>query len=888
MINEPLALTVNSLSTGVACSGDSTGTATVQAMGGTLPYSYLWSDGQTTAMATGLAAGTYSVTVLDANECSIELMNIIVSQTNGIEFDSILVNDISCTGSTDGSATVVNVSGGTPPYSYLWSDGQTTATAANLAAGTYTVTVSDAVGCSVSDSITIIEPANGLVIDSTTVTDIPCNGGVGSATVFASGGVMPYSYLWSTGSTSQSILNVTSGVYVVTVTDNNGCVVSTSITINQPAPLWCSASGTDALCFGDSSGTATVDTIMGGTPPYSYLWSDGQMTRTATGLLAGVYTVTITDANGCSKVETAMLMQPSEIICYTTQTDNTCSDDSSATATVYTLGGTPPYSFIWSDGQTAQIATGLANGNYTVIVSDASGCSKVHGPISIISPNAIQLGLNTTPISCYNGSDGSISVSVSGGTSPYFYMWNNGNVASVLTGVSAGIYTVTVTDFRGCTSSGQISLTAPDSITCIVTSNDPSCNGGNDGTATVVATGGTAPYTYSWANGQTTMTATGLSAGPNFVTIVDANGCIKVKCVKLIEPTSLLCGINGTNLLCNGDSSGSASAVAQGGTPPYSYLWNTGDTLSTITGLAAGNYSVVVSDYNGCTTSCNINIIEPPAISISISVVDATCGSSNGSVNATVNGGTMPYSFLWNTGNVTTAMTNLTAGTYTLIVTDANGCINSASVTVGQGSTVACNITNTTTPSCSGYNNGSATVAGSGGAPPYTYLWLTSPIQVGATATGLPAGTYTVIVTDDVGCTAVCQATINDPLPLACTIMQSNNQCNGDSTASITIMMAGGVPPYSYLWSNGQTTQTATGLTAGTYVVVVTDANGCVLNKVVTIDQVFDLSCYTSSVKEICGHVKWNCICCCSKWITAIYILMEYKSSSDNPNCYRS
>lgn len=367
--------------------------------------------------------------------------------------------DVDCNGNTNGSATIA-VTGGSAPISYNWSNGGTNATESGLAAGTYTVIVTDNNACADTVTVVITEPA-ALMASNSNVTHVLCNGdATGSFDVNASGGTAPYSYDAGSGSqSSSSFTGLTAGVYNVTVTDANGCTAVTVVTINQPASaLASSSSSVDASC-GASDGSATV-TATGGTAPYTYLWSNGQTTATATGLAAGGYTCTITDANGCTSVETIAVSNagaPTATI--SASTDATCAGAADGSATVSATGGSSPYTYLWSDGQTTATATGLSAGTYSVTVTDASGCSSVVN-VTINEPAALSITVDgTSNPTGSSATDGSISTTVTGGTAPYTYSWDNGATTDDITGLGTGVYVLTVTDANGCTTTETVTLT---------------------------------------------------------------------------------------------------------------------------------------------------------------------------------------------------------------------------------------------------------------------------------------------------------------------------------------------------------------------------------------------------------------------------------------------
>jgi hypothetical protein len=283
--------------------------------------------------------------------------------------------------------------------------------------------------------------------------------------------------------------------------------------------------GEDPSCFGGNDGEASVS-VNGGTAPYTYLWSDGQTTATATGLTAGTYTVTVTDANDCSVSESITLTEPTELLAEVVAGSIDCFGESDATATVTASGGTPPYTYLWDDpaSQTTATATGLPAGTYQVTVTDSQGCIVVES-ITIVEPAALELTIDSDDVLCFGESTGSATANVSGGTPDYTYLWSDGQTTQIATGLAAGTYEVTVTDANGCEITESITITQPEEILLSTATTDANCSDSDDGTATVTATGGTAPYSYLWSDGQTTQTAIGLAAGDYSVTVTDTNGC---------------------------------------------------------------------------------------------------------------------------------------------------------------------------------------------------------------------------------------------------------------------------------------------------------------------------------------------------------------------------
>jgi hypothetical protein len=362
-----------------------------------------------------------------------------------------------------------------------------------------------------------------------------------------------------------------------------------------------------------------------------------------------------------------------------------------------------------------------------------------------------------------------------------------------------------------------------------VSSMNVKCNGDKTGSATVTVTGGSSPYTYSWNSMpvQTTATATGLGAGSYTVTVKDAKNITTTAVATITEPSALNVATNATHIKCNAGTDGSATATVSGGSPPYTYSWNNGKTTASITGLITGTYTITVTDANNCIKTASVSITQPAALGIVINKTDANCNTSNGSATANVTGGTGGYTYKWSTGQTTAGITGLAAGSYTVEVTDANGCKSTGTVNVNNTGAPTLSIKSTNVTGCFGGTNGSATVTATGGSGTLIYSWSTNPVQTTPTATNLPAGIYTVTVTDASNCFAKSDITITQPTQLAVATTPINASSCTASDGSITTNVSGGTSPYTYAWSNSKTTSSITGLPTGTYSLTVTDANNC-------------------------------------------------------------
>jgi hypothetical protein len=851
--------------THVTCRGTATGTATATVSGGTTPYTYSWSSvpAQTTATATALRAGTYTVTVTSAGGCT-TTATVTIKQPAAALSATVTTIPVTCNGSTDGSATATPA-GDTPAYTYSWSSTpvQTTATASNLGAGTYTLTVKDSSGCSINKITTINQPA--AILLTVARTNISCNGAAtGDASVTASGGTAPYTYSWSTTppQTTRVITGLVAGTYTVMVTDSKGCNKKRVVVITQPTPIALTTTTVNAHC-GSADGSASVS-ASGGTPAYTYSWSTtpSQTTASITALTPGIYTVLVKDSAGCTKSTTANVTNATAPVATVTTTSVTCNDSTNGSATVSLSGGTPPYTYSWSTTpvQTTATATHLTAGTYSVQITDAHGCIT-YGSAPITQPASFQVVVSKTNVSCTSTSNGSAQVSVSGGTGHYAYSWSTTPVQTTasVTGLSAGTYTASIKDSLGCPTQAVVSI-GQHTISATTTQQNILCNGSSTGSATAFVVNGSSPYTYSWNTtpAQTTASATSLGAGTYTATVKDSAGCMASATVTLTQPPALSATPTTVNPVCNGGTTGSASVTVSGGMPGYHYSWSTTpvQTTSSVTGLSAGSYTVTIKDTNSCVLVQTLTITQPAVISMTGTVSNAHCGSPDGSATVSASGGTPAYTYSWNTSPVqtTATATGLSAGSYSVTITDMAGCFQMFSVSIGN--TGGPSLSSTTTSStCSNSSNGSATVIASGGVSPYTYSWSTTPLQTSATATNLTAGTYMVQVADAAGCVTPLTVVVTATSAIHDSILAGNVKCNGGLTGTAMANVSGGSPAYTYSWSTtpSQTTATATGLGAGTYTLTVTDALGCTGTNTVTLVQPAVLAVTTAATAPLCS-----------------------------------
>lgn len=460
---------------------------------------------------------------------------------------------------------------------------------------------------------------------------------------------------------------------------NNDYILSMSI----GAPMTASATATAAGC--NPTGTVS-STVTGGTTPYSFMWTGSRTTQNITGLTAGNYMLTATDANGCRAMASATVGSTAVTITGTPASTPTSCGANTGTAGITPTNGASPFTYLWNNGATTQNLTGLAAASYAVTVTDANGCMGMFSNINVVNPSAPSATVAPTGVSCAGGSNGAATVSATGGTAPYSYTWSNtAATGATVTGLSAGNFSVTISDVNSCAFVVNSNIAAPAAVSVSATSTNVSCAGGSNGTATAMGMGGTGIISYNWGAAGTSATVNNLVAGTYSVTATDANGCMAMASANVTAPAAITLTASATDAACSGVNNGSATANATGGTAAFSFNWGAAGTGATINGLAAGTYNVTATDANGCEATANATVGTGTAPTASIVGTDASAnGASDGAANLSVTGGTAPYSFVWNNGATTEDLSAIPAGAYSVSVTDANGCTAGASVTISQ------------------------------------------------------------------------------------------------------------------------------------------------------------------------------------------------------------
>tara|TARA_B110000046_G_scaffold106737_1_gene114155 strand:+ start:6081 stop:15593 length:9513 start_codon:yes stop_codon:yes gene_type:complete len=846
----------------LSCLGGNDGTADITIVGGTAGYTFNWTpappNGQGTANISNLSVGTYSVAITNTiNNCSIA-ETVDINPNSPINPNEVVSNE-SCFGQNDGSI-VLGVTGGAGNYTYNWSTnvpvGTTGNNAVGLTAGTYTVQIIDAALCDTTITINIIS-AND-ILASITENDATCaNSAIcdGSAVLTVTG-VGTFSCAWSPGivvvGNDSAAINLCPGPYFVDITNANGCVKRVDFIIGGPNPITPNITATDATCNIPDGGLAALPT--GGTGILTIEWLDNALASIGTGpvigsLPAGAYFAVVSDRAGCIDTFPAIINdQGAENISVTTSNNVTCFGGSDGGATVSFNCNNGPCRTEWfalggiSLGA-GRIITGLKEGDYYVEVSNGGGCVAIE-PLQITQPPPFSISEIVISANCFGGIDGSITLSVSGASGGFNFLWNpsptNGQGTRAVSGLVAGTYTVDISDVNGCDTTLRFNVQEPIEITSSFVTTNSNCNQ-SDGqiVATVVGGSTTVPlaYNYQWFDdnnvilvGETTDTLKNVASGTYRLRVRDDNACEKLFSVNLSDLNGPTVNIDSIlNAGCFGESNGSVFITASGNNVPFSFNWlPTGAVTEDLANIPAGVYSVRVTDNVGCITIAEDTVKESSEIMATISIAEATCGECNGTAAVSITGGTAPYSYLWSNGAIVNSTDSLCGGNYSLVITDSSGCRKSFDFGVNTtggptGETVSISAAN-----CTNSSDGSASVTPVGGTPPYSYLWQHSGATTN-TLSNLSAGTYFVQISDVKSCSRTVQIDIASPTKIELNPQTVSSACN-QPNGSIILNVTGGQSPYSYNWGTATTADTnfIDGRAAGIYPVSVTDANGCI------------------------------------------------------------
>jgi hypothetical protein len=692
----------------VSCNGQSDGSITVTASGGIGTNTFYIDNGinqpitNTTGIFTGIPAGEYSIMVTDGIGCSDET-TLTLTEPAPIFVNASVLANITCNGSNNGQIQV-GASGGIGSQSFSI-DGvnfYSNSIFSGLSAGEYTVYMKDAAGCTASTTLEITEP-DALVI-SETASNVMCNGGFdGSIILNGDGGTQPYNYSINSGlqySLNNTFTSLNAGEYTVVIKDANNCLAFGSVQLSQPAPITASIGVTMATC-GFATGSLNIAGAGGNGAPFEYSIDNGdnwQSSQSFTDLIAGVYTLQVKDSEGCVRsFGTAVNTTTGPTIDYLTSTSITCHGGSDGSITVLAVSGgtgTLNYSVGGQSFTTNPNFTGLTAGEYIVAVQDAVGCVDIE-MVTLSEPNALVASAEVEAARCYGSSDGQLTINAAGGSGTLLYSLNGINYQTNNTfNVPAGAYYIWVKDAGGCLGLTTAYVQQPEPIQIVNGYLNVNCYGDATGEIYVNVLGGTGPYLVAlddW-NYQSQFSYTNLPAGNHTVFVKDANLCLASQMVTISQPPLLSYTGSVADVSCAGGNNGYINITVSGGVAPYSFNWSNGSTTEDILHLSAGEYSVYVTDGNGCTINGQVFTVSAPENPIVIngavtnaSSIDAT----NGAIDITVSGGTAPYNYVWNNGAITEDLDNLLPGVYGVQVTDASGCSASAGFTVAWNLSIA-------------------------------------------------------------------------------------------------------------------------------------------------------------------------------------------------------
>lgn len=838
------------------CAGVPSGSITATNIGGTPPFQYKLNLGVWGAnnFFTGLVAGSYTVSIKDANGCQYDTIVSLVPATP-ISINSIALSNPNCYGNNNGSATV-NASGGAAPLSYAVGmlPFQLSNIITGLGPGNYIVTVKDANGCTATSLIFISSPGQ-ILVNTLAITPPICVANNGAIAISAYGGTPPLFYALNAGiyQMSGNFTGLASGTYTIHIKDGNSCTKDTIINVVPVAGVTInSLTIVQPSCVGNA-GSITVNGS-GGVTPYTYS-IDGvnfQPSNIFSPLVSGNYTVTIKDANGCTATSVTILTSPANLY-FTNNTIVFPTCVNLGSITVNGLGGAPPYTYALNAGGYSPTNNfpGLVAGTYTVHLKDNNNC--VHD--TIITLNITQQPVINNPTithpTCSFPNTGSISVTAIGGTPPYTFSLNAGPFSPINTfnSLSAGTYTITVKDANNCTSSTVVTLIANNTLGFVAfTKTNVGCGGVPLGTINVIAGNGNPTYTYSLNGGPYNPSGnfTGLAAGTYTITAKDASNCT-VSTIVIITSSAVITfnSLVLTNSTCFSPGNGSVVVSGTVSAPPINYFYNYAIPSPTgfFNGLGAGTFTISIYDANGCHKDTIVTLTSPPPMYFTnVNIIKPLCFGGVGSIDVVGNGGVPGFTYSLNAGaySPTHSWNNLSAGTYTVHLKDANGCIKDTVFFLQEPPQIQFTNVVFNHASCNGAPTGSISMGATGGVSPYQFSLNGGTYGPSANYTNLAVGVYTVTVKDANNCTLQTIISITNNGNFYVTGMNITiPNCFGEANGSITITVSGGVSPYAYNINGGVNGpgNIFNGLASGFYTIHAQDNSGCAKDTVVFLGQ---------------------------------------------------
>jgi large repetitive protein len=855
-LTQPSALQINTLqATPTLCNNTPTGTITISASGGTGGINYLLinnNNANTNGLFFGLGASNYTIQVADANGCS-TVTNIAVVQPSTLNWSIINYTNVSCAGGANATINA-QATGGTSSITYYLNNNASTPPYASLPSGNYTVVASDANGCSISTVVIVTQP-NPLQFTnaiSTALSCIPGNDATISTTI--TGGTSPYNYTLNgvnSNNTSGNFGSLNANIYTIVASDVNACTTVTIVNITNPIkPNIIAVSTTATGCIPNNTGTA-IAVMANNVPSYSFTIGSGNQTNNLfTNLVINNYSMTVTDTLNCKDTATfTIVVTPNPSITNTSISAASCDPICDGVVNITASGGIGAFTYnLNTITQSSNVYTNLCPANYTAVVTDANGCKAVSIINIPIQPNPNIINVLATNISCNGANNGSITCSTIGGTPSYTFIINGANngTSGSFTALNPNTYSIVVTDNYGCKDTAYKTVTQPNVLAITnIASIMPICFNSINGSISFGNSGGTGAVAYRLNNSaaQNNGVFNNIAGNATYtLSVVDANNCSSSTTLFLAQPNQLIfTSITTDSANCWSSTNGSITATATGGTGTITYSTYpsaASNTSGQFNNLFASIYSVTITDANNCALTSTTIVGQPlPLNFINITAVPVTCaGNNNGSIASTATGGIGAYSYTLLNSSTTNNVGNfgsLFGAIYTIQVSDAVGCSRASTISVYEPNALQYTNVLTQNNACFGSANGSigATISGGNGGNVFSIL----PAILANNSTGtfypLPSNNYTITTIDSKGCSTATTANITQPTALSRTITYTLPPiCYNSSNGAITIVAAGGVPPYSYTILPTNTTNTNgqfINLSGNIYTVSVLDANNC-------------------------------------------------------------
>lgn len=846
----------------VKCFGGNDGKIQMISSGGSPGYTYRINSMtyDTFSIKTSLVAANYAISVKDTNGC-IKDSSISVASYSALSLSITILDTIRCKNGSDGRVSVAAL-GGRPPYTYSINSGvfQASNIFPNLNFGTKYIKVKDANNCEILDSIFMENPA-GMSSTVTIQKHVSCYGQSNAkAKVNISGGVTPYSYLWSNGVVIDSTTTLNKAQHYVLLTDAKNCKDSVGFLITEPDSLHASLVLYHPKCH-NTLGSIKVNPL-GGKAPFQFSLNSSTFNNidSMVSLLGIAHNIVVRDTNLCSKTFNPVLITPPQLLA-TYKTDSIrCFGASTGKITVAYFGGTGSKTIrnntVVNTGDTVK---NLSVGNYLIEVSDANNC-KVDSLVNVSQYSDIVLTVQKDTVLCYGSATATMTLSASGGAGGFTFGINASSfgTSNIFTGLPAGSHTAKVRDQYLCTKSQSVMITQLDSMTITTQLTHNPCFKDSLGKVKLSIIGGTAPYQFSFNSAAFSALDSfiKLPAGTYPYSVRDKNNCVKTNSVTITQPNPLFSSMVIDSVKCFKQNTGSIQVNPSGGSPGYLISFNGQAYAATsfFTALAAGNYNVKVRDANLCINDTNVEVKSSDTFYYAFTLDSIDCNNANnGRATITPSGGKPPYQYKLNAGlfNSNNVISNLTPTSHLIQIRDHYNCLLNLNVSLINPSPIVIQVDTNIANRCFNESKGRLQVSSSGGKLPHSYLWSNG----GNTnrIIGLSAASYTVTVTDAKNCQKAQIAIIGQPSDFSITPTQQNLKCFGDTDGSISIAVTGASPAYSYLWSNGNTTNTISNLNKGIYSVTVTDTNACDTTRSYSLTQPDSISFNLSKTNSHCA-----------------------------------